>query len=187
MGWIIRWGGLWMIFYLVSSPFFVLPFPIEKINYELKILRCGSCPIPPIGAMTINCIWSLWVLFPFCWEFQLISSLLGPENFLLAWHLGHSSGYLQVPFPTAIQLCSISWPSVLLTISSHTWPYFPFSSPPFLSLPCPSLPLPLMIILFPLLIRSESSTLFFFSSWVSYGMWVVSWVFWTLGLISTYQ
>jgi hypothetical protein len=42
-----------------------------------------------------------------------------------------------------------------------------------------------MSILFPLLGRTEAST--FWSSWASCGLWIVSWVFWSFGLISTYQ
>jgi hypothetical protein len=42
MGWIPRWGGLWMAFLSVSAPFFVSAFLLNRNNSGLKILRCGG-------------------------------------------------------------------------------------------------------------------------------------------------
>jgi hypothetical protein len=57
----------------------------------------------------------------------------------------------------------------------------PLSPPPPLFLPSLSNPLPPVSILR----KTEASTLW--SSWASYGLWIVSWVFQPFGLISTYQ
>jgi hypothetical protein len=43
-----------------------------------------------------------------------------------------------------------------------------------------------MIILFILLNGFEASILWPLSCWVSYGLWVVLWIFWAFELISTY-
>jgi hypothetical protein len=56
-------------------------------------------PILQLGAMPNHWIWSLQVLSPLCWVFQLMSSPLGPGNLLLHWHLGLSSGHPQFPIP----------------------------------------------------------------------------------------
>ena len=47
--------------------------------------------------------------------------------------------------------------------------------------------LSLMSILFPLLKRTEASTIWFPSPGASFGLWIVSWVLWASGLISAYQ
>jgi hypothetical protein len=82
-------------------------------QFWVKILwRDG--PIPQPGAMPNLWIWSLQVLSPLCWVFQLISSPLGPGSLLLFWHLGLADGYPSSASPIATHLFSISWPSVHL-------------------------------------------------------------------------
>jgi hypothetical protein len=39
MGWIPRWGSLWMVFSLVSAPLFVPVFPLDRSNSGLIFLR----------------------------------------------------------------------------------------------------------------------------------------------------
>jgi hypothetical protein len=57
-----------------------------------------------------------------------------------------------IPPQEAAYFYSFSWPSGLFSCPApHTWSYSPFSPPPLLSHSGSSLPLPLMIILFPLL------------------------------------
>ena len=50
-------------------------------------------PSPNLGALANLWIWSLQVLPPICWAFQLISSLLGSGSLLLSGHLALSVGY----------------------------------------------------------------------------------------------
>jgi hypothetical protein len=95
MGWIPRWGSLWMTFPSISVPLFVPVFPLDRSNSGLKFLRWVGGPIPQLEAMPIHWIWSLQVLSPLCWVFQLMSSSLGPGSLLLSWHLGLSGGYPQ--------------------------------------------------------------------------------------------
>ena len=108
MGWIPRWGSLWMAFPSVSAPLFVPVFPLDRSNSGLKFWRWVGGPIPQLGAMPNLWIWSLQVLSPLCWVFQLMSSLLGPGSLLLSWHLGLSSGYPSSPSPTATYFYSFS-------------------------------------------------------------------------------
>ena len=65
-----------------SAPFFSPVFPLDRNISRLKILRCVGGSIPQPGAMPNLWIWSLQVLSPLCWVFQLMSSLLGPGNLL---------------------------------------------------------------------------------------------------------
>jgi hypothetical protein len=39
MGWIDRWGGLWMAFSSVFTPFLVHVIPLNRNNSGLKFLR----------------------------------------------------------------------------------------------------------------------------------------------------
>jgi hypothetical protein len=86
------------------------------------------------------------------------------------------------PHPQIVtHLCSISWPSVLLPCVLPYQILSPFPSPPppiFLS--SPSHPLSPLIILFPLLNRTEASTLW--SSFLSV-LWFVSWIVGILSLL----
>jgi len=185
MGWIPRWGSLWMALPWVSAPHFVLVFPLDRSRSGLKSWRWVGGPITQTRTWPNLWIWSLQVLPTFCWVFQLISSLLGPGRLLLSWHLELAGGYPSFPSPSTKHLCLNSWPSVY-----HPWflPYLilPFSfSPSFLPLKS-SHSLPLVSILFPFWRRTEASTFWTFF-WTSYRLWIVSWVFWALRLISTYQ
>ena len=104
-------------------------FPFDWWDSGLIILKWVGCPIPQLGTMLIHWMWSLQVLSPFCWVFLLMFSLLGSGHLLGPWHLGLSSTYTQISIPTATQLFSNSWPSVLLP---HILPYL--NCPPFPSL-----------------------------------------------------
>ena len=53
MGWILRWGSLWMAFPSVSPPHFVPIFPLDKSNSGLKIWRWMGGPIPQLGALLL--------------------------------------------------------------------------------------------------------------------------------------
>jgi hypothetical protein len=46
-------------------------------------LRWVGGPIPQPEAVPMQWIWSLQILSPICWLFQLMSSPLGPGNLLL--------------------------------------------------------------------------------------------------------
>jgi len=112
---------------------------------------------------------------------------LGPGSLLFSWYLGLSDGYPQFPSPIATCLYSISWPSRYHPISFHTWSCTPFLPPHPLFLPSPFHSLSPVNILFPLLRRTKYPHFNLPSSWASYGLWIVSCVFWAFCLISTYQ
>jgi hypothetical protein len=90
MGWIPRWGSLWMAFSPVSALLFAPTFPFDGSDSGLIFLRWVGGPILQHGATPIHWIWSLQVLSPLCWIFWLMSSLLGSGNLLGPWHLGLS-------------------------------------------------------------------------------------------------
>jgi hypothetical protein len=46
MGWISKWGSLWMAVLSVPAPLFVLVFPLDNRNSGLIILRWVGGPIP---------------------------------------------------------------------------------------------------------------------------------------------
>jgi len=138
----------------------------------------GGWPYPSTGDCAYPLDMVSTVLVPLCWVFWLKSAILGPGNLLGPWHLGLSSGYPHFP---------------LLHCYTPTFKFLTLCtsplSPPLLN--CP-LPLPLLspsqiplflnfpeIILFLLLSRTVVSTLScdLLSSWASYGLWVVLWVF----------
>jgi hypothetical protein len=91
MRWIPTRGSLCMAF--LSVLLFVPALLFDMSNSELIFLRCVGGRIPQPEAMPMHWIWSLQVLLPLCWVFQLKFSLLGPGNFLGPCHLGLSSGY----------------------------------------------------------------------------------------------
>ena len=72
MGWIPRWGSLWVAFRSVSTPLFVPVFTLYRSNSGLKILRWVGGSIPQLEAVPNLRIWSLQVFSPFCWVFQLM-------------------------------------------------------------------------------------------------------------------
>jgi hypothetical protein len=140
MGCIPKWEGLWMAFPSVSALLFVPAFPSDRSNSGLSILRWVGGLIPQLGAVPNLWIWSLLVLFPFCWVFQLLSSPLGTGNLLLSWHLELSTGYPQFPIPHCwiplfnfLTLCTSPCllPHLILPTFSPPPPlFFPSSQPP---------------------------------------------------------
>jgi hypothetical protein len=85
--------------------------------------------------MPIHWIWSLHVLSPLCWIFELMSSLLGPVNLLGLWHLGLSNSYPQIPFPHSftptfkfLTFCTSPPSSPLSELAPHF--FSPSSLPP---------------------------------------------------------
>ena len=113
--------------------------------------------------------------------------LLCPVNLLLAWHLGLSSGYPQF----LILHCYIFFiqfldPVHLSLVPSRTW-YCPSSFLILLSpfqVPLPPYPLSSFSLINAGLKHPHPGLP---SSYVPYGMWVVSWAWWAFGLRSIYQ
>jgi hypothetical protein len=79
-----------MAFPSVSTTLFVPTFPFDMRNSGLIFFRWVGGLIPQLEAVSIHWIWSLQVLSPLCWVFQLMSSLLGLGNLLGPCHLGLS-------------------------------------------------------------------------------------------------
>jgi hypothetical protein len=108
-----------------------------------------------------------------------MSYLLGPGSLLLSWYLEFSGGYPQFPIPH----CYTPLFNFLTLCRPSQSPPIPdpahFPPPPLFLLPSPSHPLPSVSILFPLLRRTEASTLWssFFLSFI----WSVSCI---LGFLS---
>lgn len=112
--------------------FFVPVFHLDRNNSGLKILRWVHGPIPLLKAMSIYWIWSLWVLSPHCWVFQIMSSPLGPENLLCPWCLKLSSDPLPCPHTPLLHISIHSpGPVDFSPVSSHIWSCYPphFPSP----------------------------------------------------------
>jgi hypothetical protein len=88
-------------------------FPFESKNSGLKILRWVGGPISQLEVMFIY-----WWYFisPLCWVYQIMSSSLELDKFLLPLHLGHSSSSTGFPQSTATDLYSFFWPFGL-----HFW------------------------------------------------------------------
>ena len=81
--------------------------------------------------------------------------------------------------------------TIVSVFSDCMWDGFPRGSP-WMAFPSVSAPHFVYIfapvsILFPFLWRTKAPTLDLPSSWASCGLWIMSWEFWGLGLISTYQ
>jgi hypothetical protein len=110
-------------------------FPFNSRNSGLIFLRWVGNPIPQLGALPMHWIWSLQVLYPLCWVFQLTSSLLGLGNLLGPWNLGLSSGYPQILLPYCYTP-PFKFPTLC------TSPLSPLISEPALLFPLPPLPLP---------------------------------------------
>ena len=97
MGWIPRWGSLWMTILLVSAPFLVPAFPFDRKISGLIILR-------PIGG-PINwgkCLSTGNGLYRFYFPTLFISGNVQnfeSWNILGPWYLGLSSGYYQLQLP----------------------------------------------------------------------------------------
>jgi hypothetical protein len=77
MGWIPRWSCLWVAFPSVSVLFFVPNFPLGRNISGLRFLSSVCVPIPQLGTVPIYWRWSLKVLSPLCFIFQLKSTPLG--------------------------------------------------------------------------------------------------------------
>ena len=144
MEWIPRWESLGGLSFSLCSTF-VLAFLLNKNHSGLKFLRWVDGSIPQPGAMPILWVWSLQVLSPLCSVFQLMSSLLGPENLLLPWHLGLSSSYPQFPIPHCytplfnfLTICTSSslFPHLILAPFSCPSSFSPRSLPPSTSHDC---------------------------------------------------
>jgi hypothetical protein len=170
MEWIPRWGNIWMAFPSVSALHFVPVFPLDGNNSGLIFLIWVGSPvsqgmvstgsISPLLGISANVI-PHWVLgascFPSIWDF------------LVATLVPHPS-HCYRPLFNFMTLCT-------LPLSPPT----PDSVTPFpsLSLLGPSLPLPLVIILFPLLRKTEAPTLW--SSFFLSFLWSVSCI---MGILS---
>jgi hypothetical protein len=133
----------------------------------VKNLEVNGWPPPPTGGLSNLWIWSLQVLFPLCWAFQLISSLYGSGSFLLSCHLRLAGGYPQFFLHHCYKPLFkflILWISPPL--SSYTWSCPPFPHPS--SIPPKSLPQSTYHEYFALLLRNEESTFwsFFFLSFI---------------------
>ena len=86
----------------------------------------------PLSGVPIYWRWSLQILFPCCWVFQLVPSLMGPRNLSHHWHLGLSSGS---PSPFTLLIISLHFPSPL---DFCLFPYlFLAPQPVYLNLPSP--------------------------------------------------
>jgi hypothetical protein len=122
---------------------------------------------------------------------------IGSCILLHPWHLGLSTAPPSPHLSTGhspLHYCYLFLFILLVLCTSLLSLLIPGPASPYFSLPVPS-PNPVshsltsMIILFPFLSEIEASTLWpsFLLSFVWYGLWVVYWVFWALGIISTYQ
>ena len=119
-------GRHWMVFSSDSTLLFILCYPVDRNNSRLKILRWVGGSIPQPGAMPKLWIWSIEVLSPLWWVFQLMSSLLGPGSLLLSWYQRILDSYLSSPSPITIHFCSSFWPSAYFPCLLHTGIWIPF-------------------------------------------------------------
>jgi hypothetical protein len=105
----------------VSVPLFVPVFPLDRSNSGLIFGRWVGGHIPQTGAVPNLWIWSVQVLSPFCWVFQLMASSLGPGSLLFSCLLGLSGGYPLVPHTPLLRI-SIQFPDPLYVslVSSPT-------------------------------------------------------------------
>jgi len=74
MGWILRWGSLWMTFPSVFGPFFFPTIHFGQRNLGLIFSKFVCAPFPQLGDISIHWIWSVHLLSLLCWVFQLKSS-----------------------------------------------------------------------------------------------------------------
>ena len=138
----------------------------------INIFEAAIGPHPSERRLLIHWMWSLHILSPPCCVFRLMSSFLGPRNLLGPWHLRLYSGYphIQTPF-------QITDPLYFSSISSNIWtntPFYLLHLSPFQNL---------LFLYFSRFFSSHISIELYHphiglpSPWVSYGLWVVSWVF----------
>jgi hypothetical protein len=168
--------GLCFSIYATFAPV----FPLDRNNSGLNFLRWVSVPSPQLRITPAYWGWPLTVLSPLCWEFQLMSSTLGPESLLYPWCLGLFSGSPPLSYPSPLLHVSIDSPGPLVfsPIFSHTWTCPTFFLTSSLSYLGPSLPLPPVIILFPLLPGINTSMLW--PSFLLSIIWSVSYIMGTL-------
>jgi hypothetical protein len=146
VGWISRWGSLY------STLCSCISFRQEQ--FWAKLLEMGGWPHPSTEGLCLTFGYGLPPLFG---VFQKVSSPWGPERLLLFWHLGLSGCYPQFLIPHCytplfnfLTLCT-SPPSLPIPDSA------PFPFPLLSSSQVP--PTLYLIILFPLLSRTEASIL----------------------------
>jgi len=142
-------------------------------QFQVKNFEMVGGLILQLGAVPIYWRWPVQILSPFVWVFLVISCGESLEPLLPGfWDF-------LVAATTVIYFFPFSWPSVLL---SHPCPNLipppSFPSPP-LSLPCRFFPLPPVIILFPLLRRTDASTL-----WSSFFLSCIWFVGCIMGILS---
>lgn len=141
-----------MAFPSVSVPFFVPVFPLYRNISGLKILWCVGGSIPQQGPVSIYWRWSVQVVSPRCWVFLLMSSPLGLGSLSLPWSLGPVPHY-----PLLHASIQFNDPLNFSPVPSKDRSCSLFSLP-LLFLPCPFLPLSPVIVLFPVLCRTEATT-----------------------------
>jgi hypothetical protein len=137
MGWIPR-GSLRKAFPSVPTPLFVPVFPLDRNNPGLIFLRWVGSPIPQLGSMPNLWIWSLQVLSPLYWVFQLLSSPLYSGSLLLPgiWNFLVSIPISLTYITTYLCLISLSsvylsclLPDLILSILISPTPFLVLSSP----------------------------------------------------------
>jgi hypothetical protein len=120
MGWILRWGGLWMAFPSVSALCFCPCIFFRQEQFWVKKFEMGGCP--HLSTDDHTCLLDVVSTSSLCWVFWLILFLLDAGNLSLSpWHLGLASS---PPTP----------PPPLLYISIHS-PYLLDFSPVQIVLP----------------------------------------------------
>ena len=157
-----------MAFLSVSAPFLSLDFLKIATILGQKVCKWLGGPLPQLGAMNIYWRWSLQVPSSHSWAFCLRSSPLSPGS------LSHPRSLELSRVPpnyTPAYFHSNFWPSLSYLPSYLILPPL-FSLPHPLSHPDPCLPLPPVMIWFPLLRRIKVSTLG--SSFLLSFIWSVS-------------
>jgi hypothetical protein len=131
MGWIPRWGSLWMAFPWVSAPHFVPIFSLDSSNYGLKFLRWVGGPTPQPGASIGSpspLLGILANLIPFgYWE---LLAFLAPRT--CWWLLPVSNPQL---LHTSVQIAD---PLYIIDVPSYTWTSLFPPLPPKFHLPSAS-------------------------------------------------
>ena len=147
-----------MTFFSISTAPLCPCLSLDRNNFGLIYLKWEGGPMLQLGAMP-NLWISLQFLSPLYWVFCLMSFLLSPGSLFMSWH-GGLFWLNPVPDPHCY---TPSFNFLILCTSPHLLPhqilhFFP-SHPHPLTLIGITLPLPPVIILFPLLSRIEASSL----------------------------
>jgi hypothetical protein len=169
MGWVSSWAGYWLAIRSVSAPSLVPAFLVNRINFRLKVLSVGWClywsSVAPTRLQEVAFSGSM---SPVLW-------VTAKVTFIDSWtsHFSQVSGTSsRWPLAPSCRFHSFSWPSDHLSCLSPHLILNPHSPPYHLSLPVPSLYLPLTTILFFLLTENQASSLgpsFLFSFFGSVG------------------